>query len=199
MRNKLKLSKISKDVSCTSKTPLRATEVITLSDDETSPEKSSSSPAARDTQCSNVAAGSISSCKAQPQQEKRMGCYAKDIKIAPIFLRATQQGESKRSHFGGFDQLQKSVPPPQSDEEQPGKRGLSTPAESHQTERKRPWRGRLSPSVLLGCLEEIQSSNPAFPVQRMYGSLQEKNLGSLSETEQQSAISQTFIKPVHLT
>ncbi|CAK6953430.1 ATPase family AAA domain-containing protein 5b [Scomber scombrus] len=175
MRNKLKLSKISKDASCTSKNPLRATEVITLSDDETS-------PVAKD-KCSNVAEGSISSCKAQPLQEKKGGCYAKDINIAPIFLRITQQGKGKRSSDGGFDQpeeeLQKSMLLPQSDEQKPVKSRLSSPAGFHLTERKRSWKWQLSSSALLGCLEEIQTSNLAFPVQRVFGSLQEKNVGSL--------------------
>ncbi|XP_062281601.1 ATPase family AAA domain-containing protein 5b [Scomber scombrus] len=178
MRNKLKLSKISKDASCTSKNPLRATEVITLSDDETS-------PVAKD-KCSNVAEGSISSCKAQPLQEKKGGCYAKDINIAPIFLRITQQGKGKRSSDGGFDQpeeeLQKSMLLPQSDEQKPVKSRLSSPAGFHLTERKRSWKWQLSSSALLGCLEEIQTSNLAFPVQRVFGSLQEKNVGSLDSS-----------------
>ncbi|XP_042283266.1 ATPase family AAA domain-containing protein 5b isoform X1 [Thunnus maccoyii] len=184
MLNKLKRTKTSKNASFTSKNPPRATEVITLvlSEDETSPERDAVLLAAIDSKASNAAAGSISSCKAQPLQEKRRTCCAKDVKIAPIFLRTTQQGKRKRSSDGGLDrpvdELQKSVHPPKSDDSQLVKSQLSTPAGSHLTERKGSRRGQLSSSAVLSCLEEIQTSNPAFPVQRVFDTLQEKDLGS---------------------
>lgn len=174
MRNKLKRSKTSKDASWPSKDPLRTTEVTTLvlSDDETSPEKHS-------------AAGGISSSKVQPLQEKRRPCRLKDIKIAPIFLRTTQQDKGKRRSDGGLEKpaekLQKSVLPPQSDDSQLVKR-LSAPAVSDLTERNGSCRGQLSPSAVLSCLEEIQASNSAFPVQRVFGTFQKKDLLSSGES-----------------
>ncbi|KAM7394091.1 hypothetical protein PAMP_020911 [Pampus punctatissimus] len=188
MRNKHRRTKTRKDASCPSKDTVRTTEVITLvlSDDETSPEKDSFLLAVKDTHGSKAATGGVSSSKLQPLQEKKKTCCAEDIKIAPIFLRTAQQSKGKRSSDGRLDQpaekLQKSVLPLQSDDSQLMKSQLSTPAVSHLIEKKLSWRRQLSPSDLLSCLEEIQTSNPAFPVQTVFGTLQRKGFSSSAES-----------------
>ncbi|KAM7418885.1 hypothetical protein PAMA_016149 [Pampus argenteus] len=176
MRNKLRRTKTRQDALCPSKDTVRATEVITLvlSDDDTSLEK--------DTQGSKS-----SSSKVQPlQKKKKKPCCAEDIKIAPIFLHTAQRSKCERSSDGGLDQpaeeLQKSVLPLQSDDSQLVRGHLSTPAVSHLTEKKLSWRRQLSPSALLSCLEEIQTSNPAFPVQTVFGALQSKGFSSSAES-----------------
>ncbi|XP_027139360.1 ATPase family AAA domain-containing protein 5b isoform X1 [Larimichthys crocea] len=71
----------------------------------------------------------------------------KDVKLAPVFLRAAQHGERK---------LRRPVLRPQ---QQPAER----------------CGGRSPASALHGCLEEIQTtSNPEFPVRAVLNTLQEK-------------------------
>ncbi|XP_044044944.1 ATPase family AAA domain-containing protein 5b isoform X2 [Siniperca chuatsi] len=184
MRNKLKRNKTCKDASCPSKDRPRAAEVITLvlsesscSNDETS-QTDSASQAARDTSGSDVAAAGFSSRKVQPLQEQRKTFCAKDIKIAPIFMYTKRHSKSKPSSDRKLDQpvdkLQESVPPPQIEDVQlvKSKQRLSTV--SHLKERKGSWGGQLSPSALHCCLEQIQTSNPAFPARTVFSTLQKK-------------------------
>lgn len=183
MRNKLKGSANCKYATCQRKDQAQTTEVITLvsgsscSDGEVSPEKDSTSLSAKHKCGSNAAsAAGFSARTAQPLQDKRKTCCAKDIKIAPIFLRAAQQSKSERSSAGE----PKSVHPPHSDGLQrvKGQQLLSTSEVSHLIEEEGPLlatcRGQLSPSVLNIRLEEIQTSNPTFPVQTVFSTLQKK-------------------------
>ncbi|KAK9540032.1 hypothetical protein VZT92_002506 [Zoarces viviparus] len=176
MQNKLKRSKKCKNVLCPSK------EVITLvfsesscCRDETLPERDS----AKDTHVAAAAAAAgISTRKVTPLQEQRTTFCTKHVKIAPIFFRKTQHGKGKRSSDGKpgvpVEKLQESVPPlliPDVQLVTGGERLSTVPP---LTERKRSRRGQLSPSALHSCLEEIQTSNPAFPVRAVFSTLQRK-------------------------
>uniref|UniRef100_A0A3P8UDI2 ATPase family AAA domain containing 5b n=1 Tax=Amphiprion percula TaxID=161767 RepID=A0A3P8UDI2_AMPPE len=171
MRNKLKRSKNVKDTGNQSKA--QTSEVIVLSESTCS--DGETSPNAEDKRVSNAAAG-FSERQFKPLQEEREALSAKGAKIAPIFLRKRQQSKSKRSSDG--EKTQKSVLPPQSDDLQV----------SHLTGRDdsvlSSWRGQLLPSALHSCLEEIQTSNPAFPVQAVFRTLQKKASEGLQDSTQ---------------
>ncbi|XP_040891121.1 ATPase family AAA domain-containing protein 5b [Toxotes jaculatrix] len=204
MRNKLRRSKNCKNASRQSENRAQTTEVITLvfsesscSNDKTSPGRDSASLAAKDQYGSYAAER-----KVQPLQEQRKTCCAKDIKIAPIFLRTPRQSQSKGSSGGKLDppveKLQKPVAPHQRDDLRgvESQHRLSASTVSHLTQKggviPSTRRGQLSPSSLHRCLEEIQTSNPAFPVQAVFSTLQKKaseslqDCGSAGETDQQS-------------
>ncbi|XP_068583050.1 ATPase family AAA domain-containing protein 5b [Cebidichthys violaceus] len=194
MHNKLKRSNKCKDVLCPSK------EVITLvlsessyCYDETSPERDSASLAAKDTHVAASAAAGISIRKATPLQEQRTTFCSKHVKIAPIFFHKTQHGKSKRSVDGKLgrpvEKLQESVLPLQIPDVQlvTGRQRLSTYPPL--TERTRSRRGQLSPSALHSCLEEIQTSNPAFPVRAVFSTLQRKACERLQDSESTESIS----------
>lgn len=177
MRNKLKRREKRKDASCPSKKQPRAAEVTTvvLSDSSCSndDETESASMAAKDTHGSDVAAAAgISAIKVKPLQEHGKAVCAKDIKIAPIFLHAAQHSRSERSSDGEL--LQKSLLPSHSEDVQRVRSQQRSVSVSTLTERKGCWRGQLSPSALHSCLEEIQTSNPAFPVRAVFSILQRK-------------------------
>lgn len=179
MRNKLKRREKRKDASCPRKKQPRAAEVTTvvLSDSSCSndDETESASMAAKDTHGSDVAAAAaagISAIKVKPLQEHGKAVCAKDIKIAPIFLHAAQHSRSERSSDGEL--LQKSLLPSHSEDVQRVRSQQRSVSVSTLTERKGCWRGQLSPSALHSCLEEIQTSNPAFPVRAVFSILQRK-------------------------
>ncbi|XP_059195593.1 ATPase family AAA domain-containing protein 5b [Centropristis striata] len=183
MRNKLKKSEKCKDTPCPSRELPKTAEVITLesesscSSDETSPRRGSNhklckigsnSLEAKDT-C--VVVAGISTRKTL--QEQREIFVAKDIKIAPIFLHKTQH--SNKSKHSSDGKLQESAAVlPQTEDVQLVKSQQRPSTVSHLTERQRSRRGQLSPSSLHRCLEEIQTSNPAFPVRTVFSTLQEK-------------------------
>uniref|UniRef100_A0A3Q1BV08 AAA+ ATPase domain-containing protein n=1 Tax=Amphiprion ocellaris TaxID=80972 RepID=A0A3Q1BV08_AMPOC len=175
MRNKLKRSKNVKDTGNQSKA--QTSEVIVLSESTCS--DGETSPNAEDKRVSNAAAG-FSERQFKPLQEEREALSAKGAKIAPIFLRKRQQTKSKRSSDG--EKTQKSVLPPQSDDLQV----------SHLTGRDdsvlSSWRGQLLPSALHSCLEEIQTSNPAFPVKAVFRTLQKKARCSSCPSSAQSCL-----------
>lgn len=177
MRNKLKRREKCKDASCPSKNQPRAAEVTTvvLSDSSCSndDETESASMAAKDTHGSDVAAAAgISARKVKPLQVHGKAVCAKDIKIAPIFFHAAQHSRSERSSDGEL--LQKSLLPSHSETVQQVRSQQRSSTVSPLTERKGCWRGQLSPSALHSCLEEIQTSNPAFPVRAVFSILQKK-------------------------
>ncbi|XP_054460191.1 LOW QUALITY PROTEIN: ATPase family AAA domain-containing protein 5b [Anoplopoma fimbria] len=120
---------------------------------------------ARDTQ---VSAAGIFTTKAPPllQEQPRTLC-AKDVKIAQIFLRKTQREKGKGSRDGKLQQ--QAVLPLQSEDVQP-----VTGQQCSSTERKSSCRGQLSASALHICLQEIQTSSPAFPVRTVFSTLQKK-------------------------
>ncbi|XP_075946342.1 ATPase family AAA domain-containing protein 5b isoform X2 [Anarhichas minor] len=190
MQNKLKRSKKCKNVLCPSK------EVITLvlsesscCHDETSPERDS----AKDTHVAAAAAG-ISTRKVTPLQEQRTTFCTKHVKIAPIFFRKTQHGKSKRSSDGKLnrrpvEKLQESVRPLQIPDVQLVTGGQRLSTVPPLTERKRSRRGQLSPSALHSCLEEIQTSNPAFPVRAVFSTLQRKACERPQDSESTESIS----------
>ncbi|XP_071375882.1 ATPase family AAA domain-containing protein 5b [Centroberyx affinis] len=194
VRNKLKRSKTCKVRACPSK-DRALTDVIVL------PESSCSDFSAllvveedteEDTDGSDAAAF-ITTRKDQPLWEER-SCYTPDIKIAPIFLRTTQHSRGKGALGQSLKKqtlLQKSVTTPQSNGLQLGESQQRLPpltcSVSHLAERKESvlssWRGQLSASARLSCLQEIRASHPAFPVRRVFCTLQKKGGGSLEESE----------------
>lgn len=169
MRNKLRKVKTVRDSNFRCKDVTQTAGVIVLSESSCSKEEISLD--AKDKNGSNSATW-LSGTHPQPVPEIRDSLCAKGAKIAPIFLRAIQQ--RKRSSDGELDQpldsTQQSVLPLQGDKVQPVKR---PPAVSHVTI-KDGCQGQLSPSVLHSCLEEIQTSNPAFPVQAVLNTLRKK-------------------------
>ncbi|XP_040003449.1 ATPase family AAA domain-containing protein 5b [Xiphias gladius] len=111
--------------------------------------------------------GSAARCPAQ-----------KEINIAPIFLRTPRQKTSKAS---GDEKLRKPLASPQSEGWRRVKSQHRLPTETKGFVPST-RRGRLSPSTLHSCLEEIQTSNPAFPVQTVFGALQKKAGGRLQDS-----------------
>ncbi|XP_039663011.1 ATPase family AAA domain-containing protein 5b isoform X2 [Perca fluviatilis] len=196
MRNKLRRNKKCKDDSCPSKEQPRAAEVITLElsesrvDDETPPERASASLAAK----YRYVAADVST--PTPLLEERESFCAKGITIAPVFLHTSQRSKSKRSSDGRrlgqpVEKLQESVLPPQTEDVQLVKSHQRLSTLTHLAERKRHRRGQLSPSALHSCLEEIQTSNQAFPVRTVFSTLQKKvgeRLQDFGSTEQLSSL-----------
>ncbi len=175
MRNKLKRRK--KDALCPGKTQLRTAEVKTVKFSESScsndKTEDSVSPAVKDKCGSHVAAR-----KVKLLQRQRETVCANGFKIAPIFLRTTQS--SKRSGDGKLDKpaekLPKSVLPPQAEDVQQ--------LDSQQQVAAVSCRAQLSASAVQSCLEEIQTSNRAFPVQAVFNTLLKKaSLQGSGETE----------------
>ncbi|XP_070827795.1 ATPase family AAA domain-containing protein 5b isoform X2 [Chaetodon trifascialis] len=166
MRNKLKRTKKSEDASFSSKDRPRAS--AELSGWSCSSEHTDSASVT-----TAVPAAAISAREDKPLQER-----IKDIKIAPIFLRTAQHSKSKRS---SDVKLQTALVPAHSEDVQHTKSQRRTASVSHPTQR---CRGQLSPSALHSCLQEIQTSNPEFPVRAVFSILQRKtSLQDLGSTE----------------
>lgn len=189
MRNKIKRSKHCKDSSCRRKEQVKPTGVITLmsesscSTDELSPQRDSASLTAKGKYGSDAlsAAGFSAENVQQQQQEEMRSCCVKDIKIAPIFLRTTKPCKSKRSHHGESCQpveKQREVLSLHTEDLQRVKvqqlLSASTPVTEKDGCALSTWRGQLSTSALNICLKEIQTSNPTFPVQTVFSTLQKK-------------------------
>lgn len=165
MKNTLKWNNTSQDASCSSLCKSRTTEVITVvsdrgsSDDETD----LASHPSKDTHGSDVAAASLPTRRVNPTKERPRDFCARDVKIAPIFLRTTKHNTNGRM----------------------GQREMAFPSQigkvqqmKSQTERKGHCRGQLPVPGLLSFLEEIQTSNPAFPARTMFSNLQKKTSDS---------------------
>ncbi|XP_033481293.1 ATPase family AAA domain-containing protein 5b isoform X1 [Epinephelus lanceolatus] len=174
MRNKLSRSKkCVKDASCPSKDHPRTVDVITLVVSESSCSSDETSPGG-----DTAVAAAGTSTEVKPLQVQRTSLCTRDIKIAPIFLHAAQHGKRKRSSDGKLHQpvekQQEAELPPQTEDVQLVKSQQHVSTVSHLTERRRSWRGQLSPSALHSCLEEIQTANPAFPALTVFNTLQRK-------------------------
>nr|WKN12653.1 Atad5b [Chaunax abei] len=169
MRNKLKRSKKSEDASCPSRDHPRATEVTTAVSSESRGSTGETDPVKHG---SDVAAAGISATEVL---EQRKASGSGGIKIAPIFF---QHNKSKRSNDWrsgqSAEKLQKSALLPQTKDAQQVKSEERLSTVSHLTDRKGSWTGPLSPSALHSYLEEIQTSNPAFPVRTVFSTLQKK-------------------------
>ncbi|XP_074549563.1 ATPase family AAA domain-containing protein 5b isoform X2 [Halichoeres trimaculatus] len=162
MRNKLRESRKCGDAVFSKRGQLRIDEIIVLSDskgsnDETSEEEETAKDASK-----NTVVGSST-------RKNREKINVKDIKIAPIFLHTPQNNRIIGSKQDvSAERLQKSVLTPQSKVVQ------HIEKQQHLTKRKPSCREKLSASVLHSCLEEIQTSNPAFPVRAVFKTLQKK-------------------------
>lgn len=113
----------------------------------------------KDTHGSDVAAASFTTRRVNPTKECPRDFCAIDVKIAPIFLRTTKHNNNGRM----------------------GQREMAFPSQiekvqqvKSQTERKDHCRGQLPVPGLLSFLEEIQTSNPAFPARTVFSNLQKK-------------------------
>lgn len=163
MRNKLRESKKRGDAS--KRVQLRIDEVIVLSDSKGSNEGTSEQEdSAQD------AHGSKNTVFSSSTWKKRANFCVKDLKLAPIFLHIPQHNRSSdRKQDGSAERLQSSVLCPQSEGvPHEGKQ------QQHLKQRKVSCREKLPASVLHSCLEEIQTSNPAFPVRAVFSTLQKK-------------------------
>uniref|UniRef100_UPI0037E72ED4 ATPase family AAA domain-containing protein 5b n=1 Tax=Semicossyphus pulcher TaxID=241346 RepID=UPI0037E72ED4 len=171
MRNKLKQSKKCRNASFPNKDLPRKDEVVLV--------LSESSCSNDETTAEDVAAASICTRKVKPLPEQRKTFCTKELKIAPIFLLKTQHSNGKRSsdvkRNEYEDKGQKSVLPLQcEDVKLVESQQQQLPTISHLTQRNGSCRGQLSVTTLHSCLEEIQSSNPAFPVRALFSTLQKK-------------------------
>uniref|UniRef100_A0A3Q3E920 ATPase family AAA domain-containing protein 5-like n=1 Tax=Labrus bergylta TaxID=56723 RepID=A0A3Q3E920_9LABR len=166
------------------------------SDDE---EKDPASSAGKD-RCRDDVADVCSTRINEPLQEMRMTCGTKGVKIAPIFLNTAQHSSCDGKLDQLKERLQKSELPPHCKDHQ---QRLSTV--SHLTKRKGSCRDKLSASVLHCHLEDIQTSNPAFPVQAVFSTLQKKASEGLHAFRSKGEVCNNsedlqfnFTKPSHL-
>ncbi|XP_029918768.1 ATPase family AAA domain-containing protein 5b [Myripristis murdjan] len=176
MRNKLKRTKTCKPRLGPRKDHVQPDVVVisesSCSDDEASPERHSALLLEEDTAGPSDAAG-ITTGKVQPLLEERR--CTPEIKLAPIFLRANKHAKGK----GEPDQsIRKPTLLQKPAAAQPGgsQQDLSPPAHpvSQLTEKDGSSSCRES-------LEEIRASNPAFPVRRVFLSLQKRGAQSVQD------------------
>ncbi|XP_069023893.1 ATPase family AAA domain-containing protein 5b [Embiotoca jacksoni] len=183
MRNKLKRGKNYKDTTSLGKHQVQIPGVIVLSESSCSGDETSL--AAQVKYGSNCTVD-FSKREAAVLQEEKKTLYPKGVKIAPIFLRTTQHRNNKERSDGEQGQpvetKQKPVLPPEKDDLQLVR---SSPTVSDLTVRDRSVlstrRRQLSPCGLYSCLEEIQTCNPAVPVQTLFSTLQKKANEGLQE------------------
>lgn len=189
MRNKLKTPK---DTSCQRKDQAQTNVVITsvsesvCSTYELSPERESTSLTEKEKYGSDGPSAAGYSAKNVQQPPEEMSRCVKDIKIAPIFL-FTKPCRSKLSLHGECQPVerQKSVLPSHREDFQraKGQQLLSastvTPLTDNKTSDPSTWKGQWSASALNICLQEIQTSNPTFPVRTVFCTLQKKASDSL--------------------
>lgn len=192
MRNKLKRSKNFTHTTWQSKGQTQATEAETLllSESSCDGDKTSPEPSAGNKHGSNAAVAAAAAISKREdellQEQKKKLCCAKDIKIAPIFLR---QSESKRSSNskGKVEQpVEKTAGPPQREEARGVKSQHQVSSAVSQLIEEDGFnmstaRSRLSPSALHTCLEEIKASHPAFPVHTVFSALQKKASDNLQD------------------
>nr|WKN12656.1 Atad5b [Haplophryne mollis] len=167
MRNKLKRSKKSANASCPSRDHPRTNELTTAM---SSGSRSSTGETDRVKHGSDVAAAGFPATDLLGQRETSV---SGGIKIAPIFF---QQNKSQRS--SGWRSGQPAEK--RSAQRVKGEERLSTV--SHLTERKSSRPGPLPPSALHSCLQEIRTSNPAFPVRAVFRTLQGKTCPQHSDS-----------------
>ncbi|CAB1416946.1 unnamed protein product [Pleuronectes platessa] len=166
MRNKLKRNK-----KCREPATERSTEVITLAlalaVSSCSVEGDSPTPAAAGVSDRNV----------HPRQGQRKTWSVQDVKIAPIFSRTPLHSKRKVSSDVNLCQsenkLQTPVPPLPPPPLPPRLSPVVHLLEEDQ-DRLSTRRRYVSPSSLRSRLEEIKTSNPAFPVQTVFSTLQKK-------------------------
>lgn len=110
---------------------------------------------------------------------------AKDTKTAPVHLQTSPRSREERSSDGEPQQKSLLFPNNEYLKQTSGQPQTSAP----RTERTA-QRGQLLPSALHSCLEEIQTSNPAFPVRAMFSILQKKTIVQESgDNDEQSIVS----------
>nr|XP_019939908.1 PREDICTED: ATPase family AAA domain-containing protein 5-like isoform X2 [Paralichthys olivaceus] len=167
MRNKLKRNK-----TCRETASAQSAEVITLA------------LALAESSCSNEgdspapAAAGVSERKVPARQDQRETCCVRGVQIAPIFLRTPKRKVSSDANLcQSVEKPQTPVPPPPPPPP-PHQHLLSTSPVVQLLEEDEypvsPRRRHVSPSSLRSRLEEIQTSNPSFPVQTVFSSLQKK-------------------------
>uniref|UniRef100_A0A665X8D6 ATPase family AAA domain containing 5b n=1 Tax=Echeneis naucrates TaxID=173247 RepID=A0A665X8D6_ECHNA len=122
-------------------------------------------------------------------------CGQKHAQIAPIFFK---QSGSKRRSDGDLESQKGGRPPHRGDlPKVTSQRWLTTsavsPLKQEEGFSQSARRKQLSPSSLYSCLEDITASNPEFPVQTVFSTLQRK----ARETLQDGSTGETMCQAVH--
>lgn len=153
MKNTFKCKNIRKEASCPSYSRPRTNEVITLV----------SANDGRDSTLHPVLE--------EPTKQHQWDFCAENMKIAPIFLPRTV---SKRGTDVWIGQ-QKVDFPCQTQREQQVKILQEAKSSCDTTHKEGRYRERLPTPDVTRCLEEIQTSNPAFPAGTAFSNLQKKS------------------------
>lgn len=193
MRQKGKQREKCKDASFPGKEQQGVAEAITvgLSDSSCSGEETESASSAVQHTPGSVDAARIT-CRKVTLLLHWKSSRAKDTKTAPVLLRTSPRSREERSSDG--EPRQKSLLFPNNEymQQTSGQPQTSAP----RTERTA-QRGQLLPSALHSCLEEIQTSNPAFPVRAVFGILQKKTSVQESGDNDQQAVVSLNVYPSH--
>lgn len=107
----------------------------------------------------------------EPTKEHPWAFCAENIKIAPIFLPRTVSKHGTNARIA----QQKEDLPSQIEREQQVTIHQDAKHSCDPTHRAGRYRGRLPPPDVTRCLEEIRTSNPAFPARTALSNLQEKS------------------------
>ncbi|XP_060940915.1 ATPase family AAA domain-containing protein 5b [Limanda limanda] len=157
MRNKLKRNR-----TCREPARERRTEVITLA------------LALAVSSCSDEGDSTTPERKVQPGQRQRKTCSVQDVRIAPIFLRTPLHSKRKESSDANLCQPEKKLQTPVLPPPLPPRLSPVVPLLEEDEDLVSTRRRHVSPSSLRSRLEEIKTSNPAFPVQTVFSTLQKK-------------------------
>ena len=181
MRNKLKRNK-----KCGEPASERSTEVITLA-----LALAVSSCSGEGHSPTAAAAAGVCDRNVQPRQDQRKTCSVQHVKLAPIFLRTPLHSKRKASSDANLRQSEEKLqtpvplPPPLPHQHRlsPVVHFLEEDEDLVSTRRR-----HVPPSCLRSRLEQIQTSNLAFPVQTVFSTLQKKTspqgFGSTGEIQQ---------------
>ncbi|XP_029358814.1 ATPase family AAA domain-containing protein 5b isoform X2 [Echeneis naucrates] len=117
-------------------------------------------------------------------------CGQKHAQIAPIFFK---QSGSKRRSDGDLESQKGGRPPHRGDlPKVTSQRWLTTsavsPLKQEEGFSQSARRKQLSPSSLYSCLEDITASNPEFPVQTVFSTLQRKARETLQDGSTENAL-----------
>lgn len=193
MRQKGKRREKCKDASFPGKEQQGVAEAIPvgLSDSGCSGEETESASSAVQHTPGSIDAARITSRKVTLLLHWKSSC-AKDTKTAPVLLQTSPRRREERSSDGEPHQKSLLFPNNEYVQQTSGQPQTSAP----RTERT-VQRGQLLPSALHSCLEEIQTSNPAFPVRAVFSILQKKTSVQESGDYDQQAVVSLNVHPSH--
>lgn len=193
MRQKVKQREKCKDASFLGKEQQGAAEAITvvLSDSSCSGEETESASIAVQNSPGSVDAARITSRKVTLLLHWKSS-YAKDTETVPVLLQTSPRSRKGRGSDGEPHQKSLLFANNECTQQTSGQPQTSAP----RTERTA-QRGQLLPSALHSCLEEIQTSNPAFPVRAVFGTLQKKTSVQESGDNDRQAVASLNAHPPH--